>query len=86
MMTEHTTEAGYIDGLMQERSNSIADALELRLSCTNLSICVYQQKHVGWDLGIVFIYKNPLHLDVVDWYLQRMGDKAIPDEALSSLE
>ena len=28
-----------IDGLVQERSNSIANALELRLSCTNLSIC-----------------------------------------------
>ena len=28
-----------IDGLLQERRNSIADALELRLSCTNLSIC-----------------------------------------------
>ena len=28
----------YIDGLMQERSNSIANALELRLSCTNPSI------------------------------------------------
>ena len=25
----------YIDGLMQERRNSIANALELRLSCTN---------------------------------------------------
>ena len=61
MMTEHKTEAGYIDGLMQERSNSIADALELRLSCTNLSICVYQQKNVGWDLGIVFIYSKTPH-------------------------
>ena len=28
----------YIDGLMQERHNSIANALELCLSCTNLSI------------------------------------------------
>ena len=28
----------YIDGLVQERSNSIANALELRLSCTNPSI------------------------------------------------
>ena len=28
----------YFDGLMQERRNSIAYALELRLSCTNLSI------------------------------------------------
>ena len=25
----------YIDGLVQERRNSIADLLELRLSCTN---------------------------------------------------
>ena len=25
----------YIDGLVQERHNSIADALELHLSCTN---------------------------------------------------
>ena len=31
-------------------------------------------------------YKNPLHLDVVDWYLRRMGDKTIPDKALPSLE
>ena len=28
-----------IDGILQERSNSIADARELRLSCTNPSIC-----------------------------------------------
>ena len=28
----------YIDELVQERHNSIANALELRLSCTNLSI------------------------------------------------
>ena len=29
----------YIDGLVQERYKSIANALELHLSCTNLSIC-----------------------------------------------
>ena len=29
----------YIDGLMQERRNSIANALELRRSCTNPSTC-----------------------------------------------
>ena len=28
----------YFDGLMQERCNSIANALELHLSCTNPSI------------------------------------------------
>ena len=31
----------YIDGLVQERSNSIANTLELRLSCTNPSICMH---------------------------------------------
>ena len=31
-------------------------------------------------------YKNPLHLDMVDPYLRRMGDKTIPDEAPPSLE
>ena len=31
-------------------------------------------------------YKNPLHLDVVDRYLRRMGNKTIPDEAPPSLE
>ena len=30
--------AVYIDGLVQERRNSIANTLELRLSCTNPSI------------------------------------------------
>ena len=29
----------YIDGLVQERRNSSALAMELRLSCTNPSIC-----------------------------------------------
>ena len=29
----------HLDGLVQERCNSIANALELRLSCTNPSIC-----------------------------------------------
>ena len=36
--------------------------------------------------GLVQDYKNPLHLDVVDRYLRRMGDKTIPDEAPPSLE
>ena len=37
-------------------------------------------KKTEWD------YKIPLHLDVVDRYLRRMGDKTIPDEAPPSLE
>ena len=41
-----------------------------------------------WNLqhNCVGDYKNPLHLDVVDRYLRRMGDKTIPDEAPPSLE
>ena len=31
----------HIDGFVQERHNSIVNALELRLSCTNPSICFY---------------------------------------------
>ena len=31
----------HVDGLVQERRNSIAKALELRLSCTNPSICMH---------------------------------------------
>ena len=33
----------HVDGLMQERRNSIANTLELRLSCTNPSLytCIY---------------------------------------------
>ena len=48
-----------IDGLMQERRHSIPNALELRLSCTNLTICSYTQyipriMHIVRDLvGLV---------------------------------
>ena len=41
----------YIDGLVQERRNSIANALELRLSCTNPSI---------WP-HIIWTNVNPVH-------------------------
>ena len=36
-MTDYAWQA-YIDGLVQERRNSIANALELHLSCTNPSM------------------------------------------------
>ena len=35
-----TLQPAYRDGLLQKRRNSIANALVLRLSCTNPSICV----------------------------------------------
>ena len=51
----------------------------------------YFNGHAGYLDITMFInnmwyYKNPLHLDVVDRYLRRMGDKTIPDEAPPSLE
>ena len=42
------------------------------------------QRYNRW--GLRMDYKNSLHLDVVDQYLRRMGDKTIPDEAPPSLE
>ena len=40
-----------IDGFMQERLNSIANALELHLSCTNPSICAEKE----WQLYVPYI-------------------------------
>ena len=37
-----------VNGLVQERHNSIANALELRLSCTNPSMCQVSWKFKGW--------------------------------------
>ena len=47
----------------------------------NIKMSSYQYKDYH-----VKDYKNPLHVDVVDRYLRRKGDKTIPDEAPSSLE
>ena len=43
----------HINGLVKERRNSIANALELRLSCTNPSIC-FHSFHFRWllDTGL----------------------------------
>ena len=50
-------------------------------ACLNIKIPFYQYRDPH-----VKDYKNPLHLDVVDRYLRRMGDKTIPDKAPLSLE
>ena len=50
-------------------------------------ICLFNGYNFELKLSVVMAdYKNPLHLDVVDRYLRRMGDKTIPDEAPPSLE
>ena len=43
-----------VDGLMQERSNSIANALELHLSCTNPPIQTYCFTSIGNNMVIRF--------------------------------
>ena len=48
----------HVDGLMQERHNSIANALELRLSCTNPSI-------YGFNPVILHCHFSPLHVIVI---------------------
>ena len=37
----------HIDGLVQERQNSIANALELCLSCNNLSMCLMRNNEIS---------------------------------------
>ena len=49
--------------------------------CLNMSTLPYQHRHFHYK-----DYKNPLHFDVVDRYLRRMGVKTNPDEAPPSLE
>ena len=43
LLRNHTKMQNHIDGLMQERCNSIADALEFHLLCTNTSIPVFHE-------------------------------------------
>ena len=38
-----------INGLVQEKRNSIANTLELRLSCTDPSISVYPRHELNWN-------------------------------------
>ena len=43
-----------IDGLMQERCNSSALALELHLSCTNPSMWRYSERHIKEVIMIAY--------------------------------
>ena len=60
-----TTDAlWHIDGLMQERCNSSALALELRLSCNNPST-VYSVNNDSKSVVITFIMDLPLYAYIV---------------------
>ena len=48
----------YIDGLMQERCNSSALAMELCLSCINPSLCVTQSRWVSLLFCLVRVIKD----------------------------
>ena len=48
----------HIDGLVHERCNSSALAMELHLSCTNLSICnryILSILRINWDVLYLFV-------------------------------
>ena len=56
---ESTTQTLHIDGLVQEMRNSIANAKELRLSCTNLWTFLSMVYILFW-LRIMFLIKKPV--------------------------
>ena len=74
---------------MDESRDSTRSRSPIRRSSSSES-CIRDTSPVNFSAALntedkVKDYKNPLHLDVVDRYLQRMGDKTIPDEAPLSL-
>ena len=54
LMYDNLRHGKHIDGLVQERRNSSALAMELRLSCTNASICNCIKLYEEWR-GIVVV-------------------------------
>ena len=63
---------GHFDGLVQERHNSIANALELHLSCTNpyISACSiwYPWVHPAYTLSYLVIISLSSKVMLQDWY------------------
>ena len=71
----------WYDGLVEERCNSSASAMELRLSCTNPSICA--KSFFMWkffiQISMNFVPKDAMHnkpalAQIMDWCIA--GDKA----------
>ena len=57
----HSKSKSYLDGLVQERRNSIANVLELRFSCTNPSswLCPDScslQAHIGHEVNLYVLH------------------------------
>ena len=70
----NNTKVSFIPGGVMPDISDTGGRLNIKMSSYQ-----YRDSHVK-------DYKNPLHLDVVDRYLRRMGDKTIPDEAPPSLK
>ena len=66
----------YLDGLVQERHNSIAKALELRLSCTNPLICSPVKNDSAMTRLNPDIYHKS-HISVV-WYYELERTDRVP--------
>ena len=74
-----STRTWYINGLVQERHNSIANALELRLSCTNPSIV---------SPGVMYFLHQPINMWVYaydSWPSDHRFDAHCTGTALSGL-
>ena len=69
-----------IDGLVQERCNSSALAMELRLSCTKLSICALIEILQLW--GLYLIYWNVLQRGVSSLRQNCKVDVLVPPTAI----
>ena len=64
-----------INGLVQERCNSSANTLQLRLSCTNPSI--WSRYHLIFIMGILYLGRQPLYIDRV---VITITDTTIPSQ------
>ena len=67
------TYLSYIDGLVQERHNSIANALELRLSCTDPSILTWKL----WNTLIMVNYHSDIQKYILNVQTSMMWHKSI---------
>ena len=55
----------YIDGLVQERRNPLANALELHVYCTNPSICLGIGRRSDAQMPVMYLWDWPLE----HWYI-----------------
>ena len=79
----HWQVCAYLDELVQERHNSIANAMELRLFCTNPSICAWKWPH---DSMLCLQGHDACLLHGPIWvchYGPSQGEEALPCNAFS---